>query len=330
MTDTSGTAATTQEGAIRSLASLATVAASTVSAVVLAAQRSGKPVEITQLQATEKAVPALSGVIQRAAGAYGQCEVIDYTPSGSAGDAETMWLGVDAVPLLSSIVTESADLANLPVFEPTKQSLAALRLAAFRVEKDGVVAVFVQSLRSNQIVARSNKLGVFIRNGVLDVPDGEVLILNSDVSAVLVGGYVFFRNRSQFQQLTGLLDELRKEASTTFATVTKQLRIDGLEYMAAAVTGAPAMLGKMASIQRKLDQYPKYREALTMPKLVAFALDHPECGVEITGEGDDATLVFHNDPQRRFKILKLLDDDYLRSELTTLEYEANSKSPPIG
>jgi hypothetical protein len=40
--------------------------------------------------------------------------------------------------------------------------------------------------------------------------------------------------------------------------------------------------------------------------------------------------VFRNDPQHRFKILKLLDDDHLRSELTTLEYEANSKGLPVG
>ena len=102
-----------------------------------------------------------------------------------------------------------------------------------------------------------------------------------------------------------------------------------LREMAAAVTGSPAMLGKMASIQRKVNQYPQYRQALTMPRLLAFVVDHPECGVEIVGEGDSAEFVYRNDPQHRFKILKLLDDDYLRSELTRLEYEANSKSAPI-
>lgn len=54
-----------------------------------------------------------------------------------------------------------------------------------------------------------------------------------------------------------------------------------------------------------------------------------ECQVELLGEGVDAKLVFRPDPQHRFKILKLLDDDYLRSELTALEHESNSKGPPI-
>jgi hypothetical protein len=62
-----------------------------------------------------------------------------------------------------------------------------------------------------------------------------------------------------------------------------------------------------------------------LPNLIVFIRAHPECGVELSSDGPDAELVSHNDLQRRFKILKLLDDDLLRSELTSLEYEANSK-----
>ena len=35
--------------------------------------------------------------------------------------------------------------------------------------------------------------------------------------------------------------------------------------------------------------------------------------------------VFHPDPQRRWRILKLLDDDYLHSSLTEFDYEVNSE-----
>jgi hypothetical protein len=154
-------------------------------------------------------------------------------------------------------------------------------------------------------------------------------MLNTHVTAIITNGLVFFRDRSGFQRLTGLLDGLREKASTTFDLIAANLRIDERDAMARAVTSTPAMLGKMASIQSKLDRYPGYREALTMPRLLKFVREHPECDVELDGEGDDAHLVFRNDIQHRFKILKLLDDDFLKSELTTLEYEANSKSDPL-
>jgi hypothetical protein len=81
----------------------------------------------------------------------------------------------------------------------------------------------------------------------------------------VVGNNAFFDNRSAFQRLFGYLDELRQQAEATFTEVTANLRTDGVEQMRAAVTASTAMLGKIASIQRKLDKYPKYKAALTMP-----------------------------------------------------------------
>src|SRR5262249_28589821 len=176
------------------------------------------------------------------------------------------------------------------------------------------------------------RVGFIVRRGVIDAPaaSAEILLFTKEISAIIVGNIALFRDRPAFQRLFGLLEEIREQAAATFEAVTTNLRIEGLDSMAAAVTGSPAMLGKMASIQRKLDQYPKYREALTMPRLIAFVRQHPELEVDIAGKGDAAKFVFHADPQRRFKILKLLDDDYLKSELTALEYEATSKSFPLG
>lgn len=37
-------------------------------------------------------------------------------------------------------------------------------------------------------------------------------------------------------------------------------------------------------------------------------------------------LVFQPDRENRWKLLKLLDDDFLKSDLTNTRYEANSKS----
>lgn len=312
------------------LASLQSLDTSAGAVVVLAVLPPGRPVEVSQLQCTVNAASALSTVVNATTADYVQCEAIDYQPAGSPADGQVMWMESQVVPLLRQLLDDSSDLASLPRFDPRPTRLAYLGLAAVRVEKDDLKVILVQSLSKGQVVARSTKVGVVIRRGVLDIPDGEIIMLSSNFIAVLTDRFVFFRDRKSFQQLFGLMDVMRQQAAATFADVTAQLRIDGLDQMRAAVTGAPAMLGKMASIQRKLDQYPKYREALTMPRLAAFVGNHPECGVEITGEGEDAQFIFHTDPQRRFKILKLLDDDYLTSELTTLDYEANSKSAPLG
>jgi hypothetical protein len=316
--------------AVAMLASLRQLAEAPVSGVMLIAGRKDEEPEVSQLEPTQRALPVLNEVVRTAIAAFTNSEVIDYGPATTTSDGQIMWITTDSVPLLRAIADESADLAGVPSFDPSRTKLSRLQLAAMRVVDDTASAVFIQALRGNQIVAQSRRIGVMIRRGVIDLPPrGQMVLLNRGVAAVVMGDVAFFKDRAAFQRLFGYLEELRELADATFRSVTADLRILGLDQMAAAVSGSPAMLGKMASIQRKLDQYPQYRAALTMSNLLEFIRRHPECSVEVSGEDADTQLVYQNDPQHRFKILNVLDDDFLRSELTNLEYQANSKSAPI-
>jgi hypothetical protein len=64
-----------------------------------------------------------------------------------------------------------------------------------------------------------------------------------------------------------------------------------------------------------------------MHKLVTFIRQTPSVQIDLEGPKGKEQLVFYPDPQRRWSILKLLDDDYLHSRLTAVDYEVNSKSP---
>jgi hypothetical protein len=161
----------------------------------------------------------------------------------------------------------------------------------------------------------------------MTLADNNTLLLDRSIDAIVAGGYAFFANRKAFQRIFGLIEEMQARAAATFDLVTAGLRIEGFdEFRAIATSAQPAMLGKMASIQQKLDRFPGYAGAITMPNLVTFVRDNPQTGVELVGDGEDARLVFRSDIQHRFKILKLLDDDYLESALTHLQYDANSKA----
>jgi hypothetical protein len=85
------------------------------------------------------------------------------------------------------------------------------------------------------------------------------------------------------------------------------------------------MVSKVRSISEKLAGNATYAAAMTMPNLVRFVHAHPELGIDLEGPPGAEQLIFHNDPQRRWRILKLLDDDFLHSQITELDYEANSK-----
>jgi hypothetical protein len=318
-----------QAAAVQVLASLRDLDQGQVGGVLLVTDLPEDNFDLAQLRPTEGVKPSLLALGQSALSFYRSCEVIDYSPATTCVGRQVMWKIATDVPLLESITTDSADLANVDLFDPKKSKLTKARLTAIRFESDTGPIVFVQALIGGQVVASSKKFGVLVKKGVIDVPKGDLLLLNQGVTAMVVAGFIFFSNRLAFQRLFKLLEELQARAETTFREVTAGLAIEGFDQMLSAVTSQSQMIGKMASIQSKMDKYPQYKNALVMPKLVAFVRRHPECQVDLSGDDDDAKFIFRSDPQHRFKILKLLDDDYLISELTALEYEANSKGAPI-
>jgi hypothetical protein len=81
----------------------------------------------------------------------------------------------------------------------------------------------------------------------------------------------------------------------------------------------------MASIKRNMDDDAGYADAMTMRRLVRFVQAHPDLGIDVTGSGATQALVFDPSPAKRFRILNLLNDDYLKSVLTEREYEVTSK-----
>jgi hypothetical protein len=314
-------------GAVTSLAAMPEMESALLAGLLLVV--GDDPAEFSHLQATNRAEPVMTEIAKWASDKYRKCEVIDYGPGSVTVGSQVMWKPLSDVPLLGSILEDSGDFANLKPFNPKTKSISNVRLIAIRMESDRVPTIFVQAIESRHIVASSTRHSMLVKRGSIDVADPNLLTLVRDVTAILFDNYIFFSKRSEFQRLFGLLEELQKQAATTFSHITEGLKIDGLDEMRVAVISDVHMLGKMASIQRMIDEYPKYKQAMTMARLLPFIRGHPKCGVDLSSDGDDAHLVFRNDSQHRFKILRLLDDDHLKSELTDFVYEANSKSSLI-
>jgi hypothetical protein len=95
--------------------------------------------------------------------------------------------------------------------------------------------------------------------------------------------------------------------------------------MDAAATD-PNIIAKLRGIQAKIISNEDYAKSMTMPALVKFVKARATLNVDLEGPEGDEELVFYPDPARRWRILKLLDDDFLHSELTALDYESNSKT----
>lgn len=153
----------------------------------------------------------------------------------------------------------------------------------------------------------------------------EPLLLPNDFDAYLSSEIVVVSNQGNVDAIFGLLDAVRNLASETLRTITEHLRFANYEAFERAVVSDLNMLAKLRSIQA-LAKDPKYRARMTMEQIIEFARQHPHLEIDFEGPEGGEQLLFHSDARRRWRLLRLLDDQFVRSLITELDYEANSKS----
>lgn len=247
-----------------------------------------------------------------------------YAPAATLSAGEVMHVPVPAagrLPELERAVSGGDVALYTPSDEPLRVLVTRLVLA------DGQAVTFYRGLRAAARLDRSHLAALVWRDGRYDrLDEADVLLLDDRFDAVVVDEVALLLSKATFERVFDFVAELQRNATETFDTVTAGLRIDGADELREACLRDAGMLAKLASVRRHLDGDPGYRAAMQMDKLVAYVRAHPETGVELSPTGE---LCFSPDRRKRYKILKLLDDDYLRSVLTDRLYEANSKSDPL-
>jgi len=131
---------------------------------------------------------------------------------------------------------------------------------------------------------------------------------------------MFIRNVVAFQRIFSYFQELRAKADETVTTILAQIPISNADAFRAAGTGQMQMMSKLAQIARK-----PYLNRVTIQD-IRRTIDEFQLDVQIVEENGQEKLLFEGTPNKRWLILKLLDDDFLGSIMTNQKYEVNSKS----
>lgn len=254
---------------------------------------------------------------------------LGYSPSIARSDGHYLYVNASA-GALANYEGKLSD-ADAQLFDPRSEYAKQLRLFVVRVSSaSGSVVSFYRVLKPTAWLSKSRGIAALWSDGRFKkMTDEGIIVFDTNFDTVVAGDVAFFTSKQIFERTFDYMEEMKKGAKKTFTKITSKLRIADIEKMEHSCTNDPNMMAKMASVQRRMDADDAYANSMTMKRLVAFVNEHPHYDVEVRGSGDEAQLVYHNDPKRRYKILHLLDDDYLRSALTDKEYEANSKSDAL-
>jgi len=237
----------------------------------------------------------------------------------------------DANELLYIELEDEADIAT------TVRDLSRVQQAEMFRERDEIVdhlkfyaivvspsarnhAVFLRAYSPKRELTRRTGFAALLSRGSYDKVDTKIFLFDYGIDCFTWDGYLYIRNVSAFQSIFKYFEQLRAKADETVDAVSELIAISNLDDFRAACTSQMQMMSKLAQIARQ-----PYLSRVTMAD-IRRTIDAFELQVEIVRDKGEDKLLFEQSPQKRWLILKLLDDDFLGSVMTNEKYEVNSKS----
>lgn len=141
------------------------------------------------------------------------------------------------------------------------------------------------------------------------------------VDCIAANGFLFILNKANFERLFQYYEELKSNAATTVDLVTQYIPVINLKEFKDVCISQVRFMGKLASISKK-----PYLSHVTIADIKRVITEF-NLSVQIVMDKGIEKILFEPSPQKRWLILKLLDDDYLGSIMTSKKYAVNSKTP---
>jgi len=129
---------------------------------------------------------------------------------------------------------------------------------------------------------------------------------------------MFILQKENFQRIFHFLEEVEKVAKQTLAQIKLNLPIANFDQFAEACKRNPNKLRKLKNIAKQ-----PYLDRVTMDDIKKVIQMHNLKIPIITTRGGKEMIVYEQ--SEPWEILKLLDDDYLRSVMTSQNYEVTGK-----
>jgi hypothetical protein len=277
--------------------------------------RKGDPPDVRSVALADDAAAFFRRVLGDAVESAAQGRLVPFDPVFKPDPGDVEWLelaGVAAVEL----AVDRQRATSAPFAEKDE---AYLRRLQYWCATLGTETFFFRAFSASAELHRKRGEALVLRSGTFRTVRDRIFLFDENVDCVVHGGVILVLRSRDYRRIFEQLDALRRQAGTAAAEVETRVRIANADEFVAACSTDSRLAEKVLAVRRR-PYYAELSVARLEPVIRDFALD-----VQTVQDGGERKLVFDPRPERRFLILKLLDDDYLQSMLTDLRYEVNSK-----
>jgi hypothetical protein len=243
-----------------------------------------------------------------------------YVPGYKPDSPKILYASLESATQLAEVVGAFSNFDSLAMFAEDDAIIRHLKFYGIAVESGKHRAVFFRHYSPMRELGRSKRLAVMFSKGAYDKIHEKIFLFDREIDCVAWNGYMFIANVHQYHLMFQYFRELLEKSKNTLDAFLTRVPVHNETEFREACTTFP-MMAKLASIAAN----PNLNK-ITMDG-IRERIKTNNLPVKIATQDGREGLFFETALDKRWIILKLFDDDYVRSPMTGAEYDANSKIP---
>lgn len=221
-----------------------------------------------------------------------------------------------STPIGGDLFPQLADFGQLQPYGTSRRRSSPRAYVVIAQLDDGSIATFGRAVTPSQLLRSSRWIRVLWTGETFDLlDDGPVLALDPYVDWIEWKHTVIVLNDRAFHRMFSTIEQLRAAVQGHVDAITAVIPIANAAEFIARCQGMPSMASKLATVvEQELFKKP-------VAELKGYSNRYPGLGVVWSGN----ELVFDDDLERQWSILRLLDEAGFTGELSGEKFEAPSK-----
>lgn len=214
----------------------------------------------------------------------------------------------------------TSPLIGLPVFRADDAFVTGIRFYVIIMQpRSGPSAYFFRTYTPKRELRRSTLFAALLDRDQFDTIKEPTFLFDKKVDCIGIGQYLFVLQKANFHTIFHFFQMVLKAAAHTLGVIRTRIPIKNFEEFAQDCQGHLYKLAKLKNIAAR-----PYLATISMEKL-RDVIDRLGLRIPIEMVNGKEMLVY--DRSDRWALLRLLDDDYVQSLLTSDYYEASGKRP---
>jgi hypothetical protein len=250
-------------------------------------------------------------------------EPVPFNPEVIPAARNYLHLKVEGHLPFSDLLKDVLALSNMELYGSEEPKfLKQLVAYAMVIDVNGEQFVLFREFKNNKVLSFGKGLtAVFTKtSGTFQKVEDSLFRFDEQVDCLYYRETLSMVNVNAFIRMFDFYAHIQEKAEQALGVIAAQLPIANFTEFAESCRKDRRMQQKLSSIITQ-----DYFAALNVGKVQEVVERHQLDLPMKQTEAGEWQMEFSPEPNKRWLILKVLDDDYLESPMTALQYEANSK-----